>query len=168
MKSYGVAIQMKPLQQYFNEILFVLYVVLTFESLQEINPMVQPLTWKLFRSTFTWYKMKVASFDEFWCLVKKLDIKQIRVIQESTKEDESTGDAQKQYSEFVPVFSLSLSRNAAIKAVLFAYNLSFSSRIADSSTIPTLERGKKRPWKPDYQDVTLMYHGSMNFISNWM
>ena len=32
MKSYDVAIQMKPLQQYFNEILFVLYVVLTFES----------------------------------------------------------------------------------------------------------------------------------------
>ena len=87
--------------------------------------------------------MKVASFDEFWCLVKKLDIKQIRVIQKSTKEDESTGGAQKQYSEFVPVFSLSLSRNAAIKAVLFAYNLSFSSRIADSSTIPTLKRKKK-------------------------
>ena len=105
--------------------------------------MVQPLTRKLFSSTFTWYKLKVASFDEFWCLVKKLDIKQIRVIQKSTKEDESTGDAQKQYSEFVPVFSLSLSRNAAINAVLFAYNLSFSSRIADSSTIPTLERKKK-------------------------
>lgn len=104
--------------------------------------MVQPLTWKLLSSTFTWYKIKVASFDEFWCLVKKLDIKQIRVIQKSTKEDASTSDAQKQYSEFVPVFSLSLSRNAAIKAVLFAYNLSFSSRIADSSTIPTLEKNK--------------------------
>ena len=88
--------------------------------------------------------MKVASFDEFWCLVKKLYIKQIGVIQKSTKEDENTGDAQKQYSEFLPVFPLSLSRNAAIKAVLFAYNLSFSSRIADSSTIPTLEK-ERRP-----------------------
>ena len=36
MKSYGVTIQMKPLQQYFHTILFVLYVVLTFESVDEI------------------------------------------------------------------------------------------------------------------------------------
>ena len=36
MKSYGVTIQMKPLQQYFHMVLFVLYVVLTFESVNEI------------------------------------------------------------------------------------------------------------------------------------
>ena len=36
MKSYGVTIQMKPLQQYFHMVLFVLYVVLTFESVDEI------------------------------------------------------------------------------------------------------------------------------------
>ena len=36
MKSYGVTIQMKPLQQYFHMILFVLHVVLTFESVDEI------------------------------------------------------------------------------------------------------------------------------------
>ena len=36
MKSYCVTIQMKPLQQYFHMALFVLYVVLTFEFLDEI------------------------------------------------------------------------------------------------------------------------------------
>ena len=36
MKSYGVTIQMKPIQQYFHMVLFVLYVVLTFESVDEI------------------------------------------------------------------------------------------------------------------------------------
>ena len=36
MKSYGVAIQMKPLQQYFHMVLFIEYVVLTFESGDEI------------------------------------------------------------------------------------------------------------------------------------
>ena len=36
MKSYDVTIQMKPLQQYFHMVLFVLYVVLTFESVDEI------------------------------------------------------------------------------------------------------------------------------------
>ena len=36
MKSYGVTIQMKPLQQYFHMVLFVLHVVLTFESVDEI------------------------------------------------------------------------------------------------------------------------------------
>ena len=36
MKSYGVTIQMQPLQQYFHMVLFVLYVVLTFESVDEI------------------------------------------------------------------------------------------------------------------------------------
>ena len=37
MKSYGVTFQMKPLQQYFHMVLFVLYVVLTFESVDEIQ-----------------------------------------------------------------------------------------------------------------------------------
>ena len=36
MKSRGVTIQMKPLQQYFHMVLFGLNVVLTFKSLDEI------------------------------------------------------------------------------------------------------------------------------------
>ena len=36
MKSCGVTIQMKPLQQYFHMVLFIEYVVLTFESVDEI------------------------------------------------------------------------------------------------------------------------------------
>ena len=35
MKSFGVTIQMKPLQQYFHTMLFVLYIVVTFESADE-------------------------------------------------------------------------------------------------------------------------------------
>ena len=35
MKPYGVTIQMKALQQYFHMVLFFLYVVLTFESVDE-------------------------------------------------------------------------------------------------------------------------------------
>ena len=36
MKSYGVTIQMKPLQQYSRMVLFIQYVVLTFKSVDEI------------------------------------------------------------------------------------------------------------------------------------
>ena len=36
MKSYGVTIQMKPLQQYFHMVPFIKYVVQTFESVDEI------------------------------------------------------------------------------------------------------------------------------------
>ena len=36
MKSYGVTIQMKPLQQYFHMVLFIQYVVLNFESVDEL------------------------------------------------------------------------------------------------------------------------------------
>ena len=36
MKSHGVAIQMKPLQQYFHMVLFIENVVLTFEFVDEI------------------------------------------------------------------------------------------------------------------------------------
>ena len=36
MKSYGVTIQMKSLQQYFDMVPFIWYVVLTFESVDEI------------------------------------------------------------------------------------------------------------------------------------
>ena len=36
MKSSGVTILMRPLQQYFHIVLLVLYVVLTFESKDEI------------------------------------------------------------------------------------------------------------------------------------
>ena len=35
MKSYGVTIQIKPLQQYFHIVLFIQFVVLTFESVDE-------------------------------------------------------------------------------------------------------------------------------------
>ena len=36
MKSYGVTIQMNPLQRYFHMVLFIEYVVLTFKSVDEI------------------------------------------------------------------------------------------------------------------------------------
>ena len=36
MKSYGVTIQIKPLQHYFHMVLFISFVVLTFESVDEI------------------------------------------------------------------------------------------------------------------------------------
>ena len=36
MKSYGVTIQIKPLQQYFHMVLFISFVVLTFESVNQI------------------------------------------------------------------------------------------------------------------------------------
>ena len=36
MKSYSVTIQMKPFQEYFHMVLFIEYVVLTFESVDEI------------------------------------------------------------------------------------------------------------------------------------
>ena len=52
MKSYGVTIQMKPLQQYFHMVLLVLSVVPTFESVYEI--VVWPFKWNLFCSSFTW------------------------------------------------------------------------------------------------------------------
>ena len=35
MKYYGVTIQMKPLQRYFHLVLFIQFVVLTFESVDE-------------------------------------------------------------------------------------------------------------------------------------
>ena len=36
MKSYGTTTQMKPLQQYFHMVPFIKYVVLTFQSVDEI------------------------------------------------------------------------------------------------------------------------------------
>ena len=36
MKSYGVTIQMKPLEHYFHRVLFIWYVFLTFEPVDEI------------------------------------------------------------------------------------------------------------------------------------
>ena len=35
MKSYGMTIQMKPLQQYFHMVVFIKYVVLTFDHSNE-------------------------------------------------------------------------------------------------------------------------------------
>ena len=50
MKSHGVTIQMKPLQQYFHMVLFIQYAVLTFESADEI---LLPFICYLFCRTFT-------------------------------------------------------------------------------------------------------------------
>ena len=51
MKSCGVTIQMKPLQQYFYMALFTQYVALTFKSVDErLWCDLRPLIWKLFRS----------------------------------------------------------------------------------------------------------------------
>ena len=36
MKSYGVTIQMKPLQQFFHMVLFIWYAVLTFDIVDKI------------------------------------------------------------------------------------------------------------------------------------
>jgi len=36
MKSFGVTIQMKPLQPYFHIVVFIQYVLLAFESVDEI------------------------------------------------------------------------------------------------------------------------------------
>ena len=44
---------MKPLQQYFQIVLFISFVVLTFEC--GWNPMVWPFKWNLFSSSFTWW-----------------------------------------------------------------------------------------------------------------
>ena len=52
MKSFGVTIQMKPLQQYFHMMLFVLYIVVTFESADEIL-WYYKFKRNLFGSTFT-------------------------------------------------------------------------------------------------------------------
>ena len=42
MKFYDVTIQMKPLHQYFHMMQFILYVVLTFESLDEARSSAPP------------------------------------------------------------------------------------------------------------------------------
>ena len=71
MKSYGITIQMKSLQQYFHMVLFIQYVILTFEFVDEI-------LW-CYHSTEThlallshsrlcfsvFYKMKFGNFVEF-------------------------------------------------------------------------------------------------------
>ena len=55
MKSYGVTIQMKPLQQYFHIVLFIKYVVLPFVWVCGPNSMVLPFKWNLFARTFAQY-----------------------------------------------------------------------------------------------------------------
>ena len=42
MKSYDVTIHMKPLHQHFHMVLFILYVVLTFESVDEARSIAPP------------------------------------------------------------------------------------------------------------------------------
>ena len=54
MKSYGVTIQIKPLQQYFHMVLFIYYVVLTNASVDEILWCYVQIK-NLFCSTFRWY-----------------------------------------------------------------------------------------------------------------
>ena len=66
MKSYGVTIQMNPFQQYFHMVLFVSYVVLTIESMDDIHVVtirMKPLEWNLFSGTFTWYYMLYNIFQ---------------------------------------------------------------------------------------------------------
>ena len=64
MKSYGVTIQMKPLQQYSHMVLFISYVALTFESAYG-NPIMLPFKGNLFDRTFAPYYL-------FFRIIKKL------------------------------------------------------------------------------------------------
>ena len=59
MKSYGVTIQMKPIQQYFYTVLFDLYVVLSCESVHEILWCDYSNETSL-SSTFTWCYLLVG------------------------------------------------------------------------------------------------------------
>ena len=71
MKSYGVTIQMKPLQQYFHMVLFTWHVVLTFESVDEIvwcDHSNETSSEVLSHDTICLselYKMKFQNFPEF-------------------------------------------------------------------------------------------------------
>ena len=73
MKSYGVAIQMKPLQQYFHMMLFIQFVVLTFESVCEIlngvTIQMKPLQQYFHTTLFIQYVvLNFESVDEIlWC-----------------------------------------------------------------------------------------------------
>ena len=55
MKSYGVTVQMKPLQQYFHMVPFILYVVLTLESVDEILRCYHSNELSLAVLSVTWY-----------------------------------------------------------------------------------------------------------------
>ena len=70
MKSCGVTIQMKPLQQYFHMVLFVLYVVLTFESVHEIlwcyhSNETSSAVLSQGTTCFTFFKMEFKNVVEF-------------------------------------------------------------------------------------------------------
>ena len=65
MKSYGVTIQMKPLQQYFHMVPFILYVVLTLESEDEILRCYHSNELSLAVLSVTWYYYLVCS-SNFW------------------------------------------------------------------------------------------------------
>ena len=73
MKSYGVAIQMKPLQQYFHMMLFIQFVVLAFESVCEIlngvTIQMKPLQQYFHMTLFIQYVvLTFESVDEIlWC-----------------------------------------------------------------------------------------------------
>ena len=66
MKSYGVTIQMKPLQQYFHIVLLVLHAVLTFESV--VNGQLKPLKKRLSYVLLTLAKQILNLFHS--CLYK--------------------------------------------------------------------------------------------------
>ena len=55
MKSYGVTVQMKPLQQYFHMVPFILYVVLTLESVDEFLRIYHSNELSLAVLSVTWY-----------------------------------------------------------------------------------------------------------------
>ena len=82
LKSYGVTIHMKPLQQYFHMILFILYVVLTFWVCRQ-NPMVPPFKKYLFSSTFTYHYSLFCIFPKklisaWWYLFFRVLRKEVR------------------------------------------------------------------------------------------
>ena len=77
MKSYCVTNQMKPLQQYFQMVLFIYNVVCTCSSNFWVcgwNPMVWQIKWNLFSSTFTgYYLFRPVQFHFYTDLCKHLN-----------------------------------------------------------------------------------------------
>ena len=75
MKSYGVTIQMKPLQQYFNMVIIIYYVVIPFLCVDEIL-WCYHLLGRFLHSTIyflRFYKTKQAIFFHFYHYYNRLD-----------------------------------------------------------------------------------------------
>ena len=72
MKSCGVTIQIKPLQQYFYMALFTQYVALTFKSVDEtlwcdLRPLMKTLQ-VLQQYIQTWFFFFETMVENLWCL----------------------------------------------------------------------------------------------------